>query len=68
MELSERRLDMWKAILIVLYFSGLFALFRWGRKKGKPSVETLAWLMGGLSVLMLVFGLLNWELVFLGYK
>jgi hypothetical protein len=59
---------MWKAVLIVLYFSGLFTLFRWGRKKGKPSVETLAWLIGGLSVLMLVFGLLNWELVSLGYK
>ena len=27
---------MWKAVLIVLYFSGLFTLFRWGRKKGKP--------------------------------
>ncbi len=59
---------MFKVIFIVLYFSGWFALFRWGRKNGKPNVETLAWLMGGLSVLMLVFGLLNWELVFLGYK
>ena len=59
---------MLKAIVIGLYFSGLYALYRWGRKKGKPNVETLAWLMGGLSCLMLIFGLLNWELVFLGYK
>jgi hypothetical protein len=68
MEPSERRFDMWKVIVVGLYFGGLFALFRWGRKNGKPSVETLAWLIGGLSVLMMVFVLLNWELVFLGYK
>ncbi|MDB4303656.1 hypothetical protein N9934_02580 [Desulfosarcina sp.] len=59
---------MWKAIVIGLYFSGWFALGRWGRKNDKPNVETLAWLMGGISFLMLIFGLLNWELVFLGYK
>jgi hypothetical protein len=59
---------MWKAIGIGLYFYGWDALFRWGRKKGKPDVETLAWLMGGLSVLMLIFMLLNWGLVALGYK
>lgn len=59
---------MWKAIVILLYFSGWFALGRWGRKKGKPNVETLAWLAGGISCLMLIFGLLNWELVYLGYK
>lgn len=59
---------MWKAILIIGYFSGWYALFRWGRMNNKPKIETLAWLMGGLSVLMLVFGLLNLELVFLGYK
>lgn len=67
-EPSERRFDMWKAIVILIYFSGWYALFIWGRKKNKPNIETLAWLMGGLSVLMLIFGLLNWELVFLGYK
>ena len=59
---------MWKTILIILYFSGWFALFKWSRQKGKPQIETLAWLMGGLSCLMLIFGLLNWELSLLGYK
>ena len=59
---------MWKIILIGLYFAGWYALFSWGRKKGKPNIETLAWLMGGLSVLMMIFGVLNWELVLLGYK
>jgi hypothetical protein len=59
---------MLKFILIVLYFSGWYALFRWGRSRNKPNIETLAWLMGGLSVLMLIFGILNWELTVLGYK
>lgn len=59
---------MWKAIVIGLYFSGWFALFRWGRRQGKPDIETLAWLMGGLSFLMLIFGFLNWGLEALGYK
>jgi hypothetical protein len=59
---------MWKAIFVIIYFSGWYALFRWGRMKNKPQVETLAWLMGGLSVLMLLFGILNWELMLLGYK
>lgn len=59
---------MWKLIVILIYFSGWYTLFRWGRSKGKPNIETLAWLMGGLSVLMLVFGVLNWELSILGYK
>ena len=59
---------MWKVIIIGLYFSGWYALFKWGRKKDKPDIETLAWLMGGLSFLMLIFGFLNWGLVALEYK
>lgn len=59
---------MWKPIVILAYFSGWYALFRWGRSKNKPNIETLAWLMGGLSVLMLIFAVLNWELSILGYK
>ena len=57
-----------KIILTIFYFSGWYALFRWSRIKNKPNVETLAWLMGGLSFLMLIFGILNWELTLLGYK
>ena len=59
---------MWKTILIIIYFSGWYALFRLGRQKNKPHIETLAWLMGGLSVLMLIFGILNWELTLLGHR
>jgi len=59
---------MWKTIAVAIYFSGWYALFRWGRNSGRPNVETLAWLMGGLSVLMLIFAILNWELSVLGYK
>lgn len=55
-------------ILTIFYFSGWYALFRWSRINNKPNVETLAWLMGGLSFLMLIFGILNWELTLLGYK
>lgn len=59
---------MLKVILTAIYFSGWYALFLWGRRKNNQSIETLAWLMGGLSVLMLIFAILNWELVALGYK
>lgn len=55
-------------IVVLLYFSGWFALFRWARRNDNPKVEILAWLMGGLSCLMLIFGVLNWELTLLGYK
>ena len=59
---------MLKLILVLLYFSGWYALYRWGHRRNKPNVEILAWLMGGLSGLMLIFGVLNWELSLLGYR
>ena len=59
---------MLKIILTVLYFSGWFTLFRWARKNNNPNMEILAWLLGGLSGLMLIFGILNWELTVLGYR
>jgi len=58
---------MVKSIIVIIYFSGWYALFRWGRNHS-PRIEILAWLMGGLSGLMLIFGILNWELTVLGYK
>jgi hypothetical protein len=59
---------MWKLILTLLYFSGWYALYRWGSSNDKQNVVVLAWLMGGISVLMLIFGVLNWELTLLGYR
>ena len=59
---------MLKIILTIIYFSGWYALFRWSRKHNNPNMEILAWLMGGLSSLMLIFGILNWELTVLGYR
>ncbi len=59
---------MLKIIIILIYFSGWYGLFRWGRRNNNPNVEILAWLMGGLSGLMLIFGVLNWELTLLGYR
>jgi len=59
---------MFKIVIVIIYFSGWYALFRWGRNNNKPNIEILAWLMGGLSGLMLIFGILNWELTVLGYR
>ena len=59
---------MLKIAIVVIYFSGWYLLFRWGRKNNNPNIEILAWLMGGLSGLMLIFGILNWELTVLGYR
>lgn len=59
---------MLKLVLVLLYFSGWYALYLWGRRRNNPNIEILAWLMGGLSGLMLIFGVLDWELTVLGYR
>jgi hypothetical protein len=59
---------MFKLFLIILYFAGWYALFRWSRIKNRPNIETFAWLMGGISFLMLLFAILNWELVLLDVR
>jgi hypothetical protein len=59
---------MLKILLVIVYFSGWYGLFRWSRKNNNANMEILAWLMGGISGLMLIFGILNWELTILGYK
>ena len=51
----------------VIWIGGWIMLGRWGRRKGSNSMETLAWLMGGISALMGIFALLNMELRYLEY-
>ncbi|BBO70407.1 hypothetical protein DSCA_43370 [Desulfosarcina alkanivorans] len=51
----------------VIWIGGWTMLGRWGRRKGSHNMETLAWLMGGISALMGIFALLNMELRYLEY-
>jgi hypothetical protein len=51
----------------ILWFGAWCAFGMWGRHKGRQSTETLAWLMGGISVLMAIFAVLSMELHYLGY-
>jgi hypothetical protein len=66
---SDEEIDMsyylGTVIFFALWIGGCFLLGRWGRRKGSYNTETLAWLMGGIAVLMGIFATLSMELRYL---
>jgi hypothetical protein len=66
---SDEEIDMsyylGTVIFFTLWIGGCFLLGRWGRRKGSYNTETLAWLMGGIAVLMGIFATLSMELRYL---
>ena len=56
---------MWRLVGYGIYFGFWFGLGFWAKEKNHPKIETLAWLIGGISVLMAIFSLIGAEVRYL---
>jgi hypothetical protein len=59
---------MWKVVGYAIYFVCWFGLGFWAKKENHPKIETFAWLIGGISALMVIFAVIGAEVQYLHWK